>query len=131
MSELNDELLVAYADGQLADNQSRAVERVLEADQVAARRVESLRAASAQLEAAFEAMLGDEPLAPAAAGSAAFADIRPAWRRLMQRLRMARFVIGVGVGCLLGGAAAGYFLHDRIAAAGLMEQTAPVQPPAK
>ena len=156
MSELNDELLVAYVDGQLADNQSKAIERVLEADQVAARRVEDMRAASAQLEAAFEAMLADEQFAPAAAGTAAFADIRPAWRGLTQRLRTAGLVIGVGIGCLLGGAAAGFFLHDQIAATWLMtpdavipdgtlpagdaeragaaetvEQTAPVQPPAK
>ena len=130
MSELNDELLVAYVDGQLADNQSKAVERVLEADQVAARRVESLRAASAQLETAFEAMLADEPLAPPAAGTAAFADIRPAWRGLMQRLRKAGLVIGVGAGCLLCGAAAGYFLHDRNAATGPMTQDA-VMPPAR
>ncbi len=126
MSELNDELLVAYVDGQLADNQSKAVERVLEADQVAARRVESLRAASAQLETAFEAMLADEPLAPPAAGTAAFADIR--WRGLMQRLRKAGLVIGVGAGCLLCGAAAGYFLHDQIAATGLMTQDAVMTP---
>ena len=155
MSELNDELLVAYVDGQLAENQSKAVERVLEADQIAARRVEALRTASAQLEDSFEAMLADEQLAPPAAGTAAFADVRQAGRGLMQRLRTLGLVIWVGLGCLLGGAAAGFILHDQIAASGVkiqdavmpdgtrpagdaeragaaetVEQTAPVPPPA-
>ena len=30
MTELNEELLVAYVDGQLAEDQSKAIERVLE-----------------------------------------------------------------------------------------------------
>ena len=37
MTELNDELLVAYVDGQLATAQSKAIERVLEEDEVASR----------------------------------------------------------------------------------------------
>ena len=53
MTELNDELLVAYVDGQLAEDQSKAIERVLEEDQVAAERVEALRAANAHLETAL------------------------------------------------------------------------------
>jgi anti-sigma factor RsiW len=36
MTELSDELLVAYVDGQLARTQSRAVEKVLEQDDVIA-----------------------------------------------------------------------------------------------
>ncbi|RMF06192.1 MAG: hypothetical protein D6773_04590, partial [Alphaproteobacteria bacterium] len=60
MTELSDELLVAYVDGQLAKDQSKAVERVLENDEVAAQRVHALRAAHSQLETAFEAMLQNE-----------------------------------------------------------------------
>ncbi len=67
MTELNDELLVAYVDGQLAKDQSKAIERVLEEDQVAAERVEALRAANAHLETAFEAMIAGEPLPLSAA----------------------------------------------------------------
>ena len=73
MTELNDELLVAYVDGQLAADQSKAIERVLEEDQVAAERVEALRAANAHLETAFEAMIAGDaiPLSTAEAGWAA------------------------------------------------------------
>lgn len=57
MTELNDELLVAYADGQLARDQSRAVERVLANDAFAAQRVADLRLAHVRLGTAFESML--------------------------------------------------------------------------
>ena len=60
MTELSDDLLVAYVDGQLARDQSEAIERVLDNDQVAARRVEALKDAHRQLEAAFEAMLAGQ-----------------------------------------------------------------------
>ncbi|MEC9369339.1 MAG: hypothetical protein VX871_11690 [Pseudomonadota bacterium] len=60
MTELSDELLVAYVDGQLARDQSKAIKRVLDNDDVAAARVEALRATQKKLEAAFEAMLADE-----------------------------------------------------------------------
>ena len=39
MTELSDELLVAYVDGQLARAQTKAVEKVLKQDEVIARRV--------------------------------------------------------------------------------------------
>ena len=39
MTELSDELLVAYVDGQLADKQASAIEKVLAQDDVIARRV--------------------------------------------------------------------------------------------
>lgn len=62
MTELNDELLVAYADGQLAQDQLRAVERVLSHDPFAARRVAALREANLHFERVFDAMLhGEEP----------------------------------------------------------------------
>jgi anti-sigma factor RsiW len=42
MTELSDDLLVAYVDGQLARKQSSAVEKVLEQDDVIGRRVVAL-----------------------------------------------------------------------------------------
>jgi anti-sigma factor RsiW len=60
MTELSDELLVAYVDGQLAREQTRAVEKVLEQDDVVARRVDILKAAHSRFEAAFEAILAGE-----------------------------------------------------------------------
>jgi anti-sigma factor RsiW len=60
MTELSDELLVAYVDGQLARKQTRAVDKVLEQDDVIARRVDVLTDAHSRLEAAFEAILAGE-----------------------------------------------------------------------
>lgn len=60
MTELSDELLVAYVDGQLARDQTRAVDKVLEQDEVIARRVDTLREAHDKLESAFEAILAGE-----------------------------------------------------------------------
>jgi anti-sigma factor RsiW len=60
MTELSDELLVAYVDGQLARKQTLAVDKVLEQDDVIARRVVALKDAHSRLEAAFEAILAGE-----------------------------------------------------------------------
>lgn len=61
MTELSDELLVAYVDGQLARQQTLAVDKVLEQDDVIAKRVVALKHAHSRLEAAFEAiLLGEE-----------------------------------------------------------------------
>jgi anti-sigma factor RsiW len=60
MTELSDELLVAYVDRQLAHKQSRAVEKVLAQDDVIARRVAALKKAHRRLEAAFDALLAGE-----------------------------------------------------------------------
>ncbi|HKQ54817.1 MAG TPA: hypothetical protein VJT12_02895 [Methyloceanibacter sp.] len=60
MTELSDELLVAYVDGQLAHKQSSAIERVLAHDDVIARRVTALKKAHRRLEAAFDAVLAGE-----------------------------------------------------------------------
>jgi len=60
MTELSDELLVAYVDGQLAGKQSSAIAKVLAQDDVIAKRVASLREAHRRLEAAFEAVLAGE-----------------------------------------------------------------------
>lgn len=67
MTELSDELLVAYVDGQLARKQTRAVEAVLDQDDVLAARVDALKHAHARLEAAFEAILAGEELDVSAA----------------------------------------------------------------
>jgi anti-sigma factor RsiW len=66
MTELSDELLVAYVDGQLARRQSSAVEKVLEQDDVIAKRVRALKDAHSRLEAAFDAILAGEELEVAA-----------------------------------------------------------------
>ena len=60
MTELSDELLVAYVDGQLVREQTRAVDKVLEHDDVVARRVEALKDAHGRFESAFEAILAGE-----------------------------------------------------------------------
>lgn len=60
MTELSDELLVAYVDGQLVREQTRAVDKVLEHDDVIARRVEALKDAHGRFESAFEAILAGE-----------------------------------------------------------------------
>ncbi len=60
MTELSDELLVAYVDGQLARKQIRAVDKVLEQDDVLGARADALKHAHARLEAAFEAILAGE-----------------------------------------------------------------------
>lgn len=62
MTELSDELLVAYVDGRLARKQSSAVEKVLEQDDVLAKRVKALKDAHNRLEAAFDAILAGEEL---------------------------------------------------------------------
>ena len=60
MTELSDELLVAYVDGQLARKQSSAVDKVLQQDDVIAKRVDALKDAHSRLEAAFDAILAGE-----------------------------------------------------------------------
>jgi anti-sigma factor RsiW len=60
MTELSDDLLVAYVDGQLARKQASAVDKVLEQDDILARRVNALKNAHSRLEAAFEAILAGE-----------------------------------------------------------------------
>jgi anti-sigma factor RsiW len=57
MTELSDDLLVAYVDRELARAQSLAVEKVLGQDEVLAARVDALKEAHRRLEAAFDAIL--------------------------------------------------------------------------
>jgi len=115
MTELNDELLVAYVDGQLATAQSKAIERVLEEDEVAAERVAALRAANSHLETAFEAMIAGEPIPVPAVESDAGAQGKSSRSFGARILRYGAFA-WVGFGCLVAGAASGFILYDRIAA---------------
>lgn len=126
MTELNDELLVAYVDGQLATDQSKAIERVLEEDEVAAQRVASLRAANSHLETAFEAMLAGQPI-PVPAAESEQAGQAPLHRRAITALRRSIAFAWVGAGCLIAGAAAGFVFYDRIAAEPF--ETAVAEPP--
>ncbi len=133
MTELKDELLVAYAEGQLAKDQSKAIKRVLEEDQVAAQRVEALKAARAHLETAFDAMMAGEPTPPeeqtrTLAEPATF-KIRDPLRTFLRRaaaltplglvgpllVRSLTFV-WVGLGGVVAGAAGGYLLYDQLQA---------------
>ncbi len=60
MTELSDDLLLAYVDGQLAHKKREAIDRVLEKDGEAAGRVDALRQAQQKLESAFDDMLRSE-----------------------------------------------------------------------
>jgi anti-sigma factor RsiW len=102
MTELSDELLVAYVDGQLARKQTRAVEKVLDQDDVIAARVEALKHAHARLEAAFEAILAGEEMDVSAVSAPAPEGIVIEWRVA----KMALAAIGIVVALLL--AIAGY-----------------------
>lgn len=60
MTELSDELLLAYVDGQLAHKKREAIDRVLKHDGEAVLRVDALRQAQQKLESAFDEMLRNE-----------------------------------------------------------------------
>ncbi|HUU67822.1 MAG TPA: hypothetical protein VMW57_11180 [Methyloceanibacter sp.] len=102
MTELSDELLVAYVDGQLARKQTRAVEKVLDQDDVIAARVDALKHAHARLEAAFEAILAGEEMDVSAVSAPAPDGIVIEWRTA----KMALAAIGIVAALLL--AIAGY-----------------------
>ncbi len=124
MTELSDELLVAYVDGQLARDQSKAVERVLEQDEVAAQRVESMRVAHARLESAFDAMLENDftELArqPEQADAAPIQLVSDLWRNVRQGGAMA--VLGGAFCLVLAGAVTGYALRGAPDASALVPE---------
>lgn len=102
MTELSDELLVAYVDGQLARKQTRAVEQVLDQDDVLAARVDALKHAHARLEAAFEAILAGEEMDVSAVSA-------PPEEGYFISRRGAKLILAVvGIAAALGLAAAGY-----------------------
>lgn len=90
MTELSDELLIAYVDGQLARKQTRAVEGVLDQDDVLAARVDALKHAHARLEAAFEAILAGEEMDVSAAPVPQEHGIFVSWRTIR--------IVAVGLG---------------------------------
>jgi anti-sigma factor RsiW len=102
MTELGDELLVAYVDGQLARKQTRAVEKVLDQDDVLAARLDALKHAHARLEAAFEAILAGEEMDVSAVAVPQDDGLRISWRAV--KLTLA----ALGIGAALAAAAAGY-----------------------
>ena len=102
MTVLSDELLVAYADGQLVRQQTRAVEKVLEHDEVIACRVDALKEAHGRLEAAFETILAGEvveilatPLLPP--------RLKPQRENGLARIGLAIVGIGIALATLVGG----------------------------
>lgn len=102
MTELSDELLVAYVDGQLARKQTRAVEKVLGQDDVIARRVSALKNAHSRLEAAFEAILAGEEAEVSAKPGTERTGVFIEWR--IARIALA----GAGIAASLVLAVAGY-----------------------
>lgn len=114
MTELSDELLIAYVDGQLAKDQSLAVEKVLQNDDVAAQRVEAMRAAHTRLEAAFDAMLASEAVSLASVQEAALPEETNTGNEsafAVLRRRGAIAVIGGAIALVMSGAVAGYALR--------------------
>lgn len=104
MTELSDDLLVAYVDGQLQRAQSLAVERVLEQDEVLAARVNALREAHARLESAFDAILSG-----AVGDVMAAVPIPPPRPTAPRQTGLTRIGIAVaGVGLALAALVAGY-----------------------
>ncbi|HEV3242622.1 MAG TPA: hypothetical protein VGY14_05195 [Methyloceanibacter sp.] len=102
MTELSDELLVAYVDGQLVREQTRAVDKVLEQDDVIARRVDALKDAHDRLESAFEAILAGEvveilatPMLPP--------RLKPQREKGLAKIGLAIVGIGVALAALVGG----------------------------
>ena len=102
MTELSDELLVAYVDGQLVREQTHAVEKVLEHDDVVARRVEALKDAHGRFESAFEAILAGELIEILAAP---FLPPRPKRKRGDGLAKIGIAVVGIGIALavLVGG----------------------------
>jgi anti-sigma factor RsiW len=105
MTELSDELLVAYVDGQLARKQSLAVDKVLEQDDVIARRVEALKDAHSRLEAAFEAILAGEEADAVAQPAPRAPGLFISWSALVQG---GLATAGIGVALVLLGAGFGW-----------------------
>ena len=102
MTELSDELLVAYVDGQLVREQTRAIDKVLGRDGVVAARVDALKEAHGRLEAAFEAILAGEvveilatPMLPP--------RLKPQRENGLARIGLAIVGIGIALATLVGG----------------------------
>jgi anti-sigma factor RsiW len=127
MTELSDELLVAYVDGQLAKDQNSAIEKVLKQDAVMARRAAALQEAHERLEYAFDAILAGEvhALAPPDLGAA---DARNSAIKSAQGTRRAyAAMVFFGTLTAIAGLAGGHYLPPLLRPA----QIASAQRPAK
>jgi anti-sigma factor RsiW len=102
MTELSDELLVAYVDGQLAQKQAHAVDKVLEQDDVIAKRVVALKLAHSRLEAAFDAILLGEEAEAVARPGAQPRGLYISWSALLQA-SLATAGIALSIALLLAG----------------------------
>jgi len=117
MTELSDELLVAYVDGQLARKQSSAIERVLAHDDVIARRVAALKKAHRRLEAAFDAVLAGEEEAAVSHPVPPSPGLLIPWHTLIKAgLGAAGIVLAVGL--FIAGYGWPLGEHDRVASDG-------------
>ena len=117
MTELSDELLVAYVDGQLAHKQSSAIERVLAHDDVIARRVAALKKAHRKLEAAFDAVLAGEEEAAVSHPVPPSPGLLIPWHTLIKAgLGAAGIVLAVGL--FIAGYGWPLGSHDRVASDG-------------
>jgi anti-sigma factor RsiW len=123
MTELSDDLLVAYVDGQLARKQTRAVEQVLDQDDVLAARVDALKHAHARLEAAFEAILAGEEAEVSAITVPEVDGLVVSWRALKITLA------ALGIASAAALAIAGYGWPLSLPGVGLTPQAPP--PPAQ
>jgi anti-sigma factor RsiW len=125
MTELSDELLVAYVDGQLAHKQSSAIERVLAHDDVIARRVAALKKAHRRLEAAFDAMLaGEEEIAVSHPIPPSPGLLIP-WATLV-KAGLAAAGIVLAIGLFIAGYGWPLGSHDRVASDGDYVGSVPV-----
>lgn len=103
MTELSDELLVAYVDGQLARDQTRAVDKVLEQDEVVARRVDTLKEAHGRLESAFEAILAGELSEIMASAPSAPRPVSKPSSNGLAKVGLATAGVGIALGALVAG----------------------------
>ncbi len=124
MTELSDELLVAYVDGQLVREQTRAVDKVLEHDDVIARRVEALKDAHGRFESAFEAILVGELIEILAAPTL---PPRPKRKRGNGLAKIGIAVVGIGIALAMLVGGYGWPLVLRACSVGVTGSAVPMQ----
>lgn len=110
MTQLSDEMLIAYADGELDDDQVRAVEGVLDMDPETLARLRALQPSKQRLAQAFQSMLLAETREQAATRAATAPMRGPEPARAASRHRSyAMPAIGGALMLLSVGAIGGYF----------------------
>jgi len=115
MQKPNDEVLVAYVDGELEESERAEVEAWLEADAVLRERVAGLAESARLLRAAFDPVLHEpvpERLLAAARGGAApqVVDLATERKKRFGARYWAQWAAAAGVAGLLIGGSVGYFL---------------------